>query len=845
MSEANSKTGENKNNTPPVEAQAEIDPSQTYSLPSSPTILRAFQNEKLLGAQRQTVLRKLAQQYGNQRVQKLLHSSKPSPNHVNRITKSASLNANPILGGVVQRGLPPGELVTKLEEAIIKDDKPAFFKALSDENGDNAGSDVVQNTINGFIEKNKLTPVEGWKAACLLVFGKEENWQPLYKNFYQGMVNGIFKTPATASEIIPYDAQMLKEGVLLQTQFAAEGASPIEEYRALFNAYWDAEGFKDKPAEFDPTLSSKGPRNKRARAIFDGLYQYQEWLREFYAKDKDFREQVDQYMGPDATNATASPRIQQLRLLFKESKGPYTGINDPNYTQFREKVRGAAKLLLPAERVLIRQSQQWHRLIMEATRANDIEVNQQLERDLIYTINVPEPNQALAQVPVHMPDVESAKKYVQEKIKEVEIGYSDQNRRAKWSPKEKVKFYGGQQLLQAAVTLPKESDFGGVSFMVQAILYKDGKEYAKGREELLWVGRQDRLRLGSFTLIDEEKNPVEAVFVVDFYLQNSNEKKEPFHTLKERIPIEPANKALENPDLVLAQAKKDYEILHQEFLPKLENGSEQSKRTAHAIKSGVLKLEPMLMRPDTAEYVHKKGEDPKHKTAILLGHTTFDEAHTYIWHPGPDAWSRVPGFDNYVFITVTLSLENPQIRPTTESILNNIVHESVHALDNYRPLQKVSAPLEDYKSEFRAYWHDGSFDKYSTAFDPSMDSRGPKSQKARAIFENVYYGAAYQHIRKEYDEVKAFRNTVNSILVPDGINLVVSPHLEELRKVIQQIGSDKPELGAAKEQVAKLYQKCTPEEIQQISGNRAWRDIVEELPEVYQEVLKQVLNIPI
>jgi hypothetical protein len=183
------------------------------------------------------------------------------------------------------------------------------------------------------------------------------------------------------------------------------------------------------------------------------------------------------------------------------------------------------------------------------------------------------------------------------------------------------------------------------------------------------------------------------------------------------------------------------------------------------------------------------------------------------------------------------------------------MHESVHALDR-RPAS--STTIERYKTEFRAYWASGEFDRApgvggapgplrSTAFDPTLSSRGPKSEKSRAIFDHMYGSDTYPFVKTDYDaNTNHFREQVDAFVVPDGINLIVSSNLERLRAAIAAFGGGG--FAAHRAHVLALYNAVamTADDRREISGNRAWRDLVEsKYTGVNRTTIKNDLHIPI
>lgn len=178
------------------------------------------------------------------------------------------------------------------------------------------------------------------------------------------------------------------------------------------------------------------------------------------------------------------------------------------------------------------------------------------------------------------------------------------------------------------------------------------------------------------------------------------------------------------------------------------------------------------------------------------------------------------------------------------------VHEAVHKLD-VRPA--AGTDLERYKTEFRAYWTDGRYDKLATSYDETLPPPGPKSPRARAIFDKLYGSVTYPFVKPAYDNNTAgFREAVDSYLVPDGINLTASMRLENLRATIDGWGG--AGYDAFKAQVEGYMGigappaggALTADDRAEITRQRAWRDLVERkltVPAQRAEI-KTVLGIP-
>jgi hypothetical protein len=115
----------------------------------------------------------------------------------------------------------------------------------------------------------------------------------------------------------------------------------------------------------------------------------------------------------------------------------------------------------------------------------------------------------------------------------------------------------------------------------------------------------------------------------------------------------------------------------------------------------------------------------------------------------------------------------------------------------------------------------------STAFDPSMSGVGPKSPRARTIFAHLYGSSTYPFVKPAYDgNVDGFRERVDNLLYPDGINLTLSAHLTELRTEIE--GYSGSGYAAKKTAIATKFGACAADDRAEITNNRMWRDLVEE-----------------
>jgi hypothetical protein len=422
--------------------------------------------------------------------------------------------------------------------------------------------------------------------------------------------------------------------------------------------------------------------------------------------------------------------------------------------------------------------------------------------------------------------------------------YSDQNMAYLWVSGATVEYYGGQQLLQITPRLNGNVANRGLTVYIQAKLQKNGTNFYTS--QLLEFGTTSIERqLGGVTVLESvppPASPDNMNLTVDCYTTN-NTATPPFHSMAVNFQINPGA-AFTNAQL-LTQAQQDYNDLNSAnpggVLDQMLNTmGPQERRTAEAIQAGFIKLEPCLIRPDSAKYLRNHGGNPRQQVAYLVGHTVVNAAHTLVGEPGASAW-QWGSFPNMVFVNYTESLANPATKRPLSDFVPTIIHETVHALDR-RP--HASYNIERYKTEFRAYWMEGAFNSESTAFDPSLDNMGPKSPRARKIFENLYGSSTYPWVKPLYDaNTNHFREKVDAYIVPDGINLINSVRLEHLRAMIEGFSGT---FNTHRTAVQTYYNStCDADDKQEISGNPSWRALVErKYNSSQQPLIKADLSIP-
>ena len=132
---------------------------------------------------------------------------------------------------------------------------------------------------------------------------------------------------------------------------------------------------------------------------------------------------------------------------------------------------------------------------------------------------------------------------------------------------------------------------------------------------------------------------------------------------------------------------------------------------------------------------------------------------------------------------------------------------------------------------------------------------GPKSPRARAIFNHLYGSNSYRYVKLAYDDnTGGFRDMADSYLFPDGINLVASVRLERLRMLIN--GYAGINFAGLRTEIRRLMGKEVPvppggvldiEERHAIKSTRAWRNLVDSKFSIVSEkiAVKGDLEIPV
>ena len=287
-----------------------------------------------------------------------------------------------------------------------------------------------------------------------------------------------------------------------------------------------------------------------------------------------------------------------------------------------------------------------------------------------------------------------------------------------------------------------------------------------------------------------------------------------------------------------------------------KGGPSAKLAAAIAPPNPIVELKPITIRHDSAAYV----------TAAMgmTGDAAFFEGTMYGAHPDPNTRLDSPArpayaLRNRLFLNRTTDVATGDKRTDAE-ILTNAIHEGTHAVDEW----DVRTPAEDYRSEFRAYWNEGRFgppnlqvcpagavDCFDTTIDETMPAPGPKSPRARKIFEHLY--GSYGYVRTAYDnDSSGFREMVDNYTHPEGLNLNFSRALDALQN---EIRAYKPVTFPALFTTVKGFMgigaappagTLAPDEQTEVASQRSWDLLINRVVTVaaHRTSLKTTLKIP-
>lgn len=839
-------------------------------------------------------------------------------------------------------------------------DKPGFLQELRALAGASAGDAGIRGAIDTLRTDGTLTAGETLRAVALLELGPERQWPQAVTNFAQGVDGGQF---APGGVLPPAGADALREFCVERTGAAAEGglnapgaaAAPAaqvkRDYRIRFDARWDLPRFAGMDTDFDETLSSKGPRNERARAIFDELYGAEPALEHAYDHNAGgVRELCDTYAHPEGANVIASPRIQTLRALFNGPQIVANGTAHAGYAAFLATVVPAALALDASDRAYIENSRTWRAIIERKVRGTTSAITLLLfdhtkstilsslppaaaaggagaappppagpvvapnaaqqaflagitltgpaspltantaQQQLDFEIRSGVPNPGL-DVRRHV-TVEPAAKVVggqddetawapavaaadhsatvevdagaaphtdytarlrmegvpaaafpernviirvvddrrQWFIHNIDAGllFTQENEFLQWAPGASMNYFGGQMPIEVQPRLPAPNP--GLTIFMRGRLKRGAATIAN--YPAVQFGQGQEKLLGS--TIVRPPTPVPAAadhleLTVDFFT-NAALAGAPLHSIVQPFDIDPALPVAAGGDAALIAADNTELNLPRATAGSLRNhlatfppGSNEQRMLA-AIEAGSLKVQATIVRSDSSRFL--KGPpvrgNPATEVAYAIGAVSVPR--TLVGQPNAIGW-HWDTFADHVFLNLTPNSHTPATKRAPADIAPFLMHEGIHALDQSAPSANTFAR---YQQEFRAYWVQGIGAGLSTEFDAELpETIGPRSARANAIFKHVYDSPTYDWVKPAYDaNTSGFRDRVDAYLYPDGINLLLSAHLADLRREIETFNGTG--FAAKRTAITAKHGLCDATEQREIAGNRVWRNLVEQ-----------------
>ena len=427
------------------------------------------------------------------------------------------------------------------------------------------------------------------------------------------------------------------------------------------------------------------------------------------------------------------------------------------------------------------------------------------------------------------------------------VSFNDGARQMPFAPGASVRYRGGTQMFSIGAELPGQSN-PGLTLFVKTWINRSGAVIVPAPPITQFPIDQERipefdLQVAAPAVVPPGGDPLS----VEIELLAAD-RTTVLSAKSVAIPVLP--EATYTHGQAVAEAIADHHHLHDNsasgLLGKMTAQGGVAANAARAINAGQLRIRPLTVRHDSAAYVAAKTGAPN---PALVGYFNG------VWYlpaalNDPNSWAGVAGAGAFTLGTGSGEIVmnrttdvSTKAKRTDDELITLTIHEGVHAMD----IPDSGKPIEEYRAEFRAYWMDGRFgppdraictpadgpDCKDAVYNPKLTPPGPKSDRARAIFEVLYGSVTYPDFKAAYDNnTDGCREEVDNTLVPDGINLILSGSLSELRKVIENshpwflrtkvqsfmgIGAPPTAPGAV----------LNADERQQIKSNRAWRDLIE------------------
>jgi hypothetical protein len=664
------------------------------------------------------------------------------------------------------------------------------------------------------------------------------------------------------SHVLRNAGPRLRSGLSLQ-RCKCRKAVTFTDYQNLFNSRWNTAPFNTMSAGPDATLDSHGPRTPRARAIFNDILAADPRLQTAYDSDSAIRQRIDTFMGPEGLNLIGSPRLDALQAAFTGFAKPVPVASLP---ALKAAVTTAATALNAADRTALENSNEWQQLI------NDY-VTDDTERGNIRAIISPPPAPAPAGPapagpapagPAPAAGPTPAQRAHVLTTWRPEIGFWDGSRQVVFAAPAVVSYFYGGQTFTAAAVLPPPDVNPGLTLSVRSQILRGGAAVVGPTASVQFPPNQSRT--SSIAMPITAPSPVPAggdplTFRVEI-MEPAAAGPTVVSTNDVLINVQ-AGQVYTQVQAEAAATADDtfiHDVTPAGLIGIMRGHGGLDRNIADAIVAGTLHLRPLTVRHDSAAYVAAARMGVPHPE--LLGYflgTTY--ATSTVLEAGAAGFSVGGAGSGDIVVNRSLDVVAGTKRNDAEVIMF-AVHEGLHNLDK-RPAS--GTPIERYKTEFRSYWMDGRFGPpngapcggaagcLDAAYDPTLPPPGPKSPRARAIFQVLYGSVTYSWVQSNYDDNTAgFREAVDNYLIPDGINLIGSLRLEALRALIEGwAGTGYPAFRASVQAfmgigAAPAGGVLDPDDRNEVIRNRSWRDLVERkvADTTKQRQIKNDLSIP-
>jgi len=404
--------------------------------------------------------------------------------------------------------------------------------------------------------------------------------------------------------------------------------------------------------------------------------------------------------------------------------------------------------------------------------------------------------------------------------------FTQENLFLRWAPGAAMNYFGGQMPIEVVPNLPAPNP--GLSMFMRGHIKRGATKIANF--PAVAFGQGQEALLGS-TIVrpptPAPAGPDHLELTVELF-GTAAMAGAPLRTIVRPFDIGPALAVVPGGDAALIATDNGLLNLPRATPGSLRNhlstfpaGSNEQRMLA-AIEAGSVKVQATIVRSDSAQWlkaVPGRG-NPAVDVAYAIG--AVSNARTLVGQPNAIGW-HWQQFQDHVFLNLTPNSHNPAVKRPVADVTPFLMHEGIHALD-----QPQTNTFERYQTEFRAYWVQGIGGALPTAFDPNLPEKiGPRSQRANAIFKHVYGSATYEWVKPAYDgNVGGFRDRVDAYLYPDGVNLLLSAHLAELRQEIESFAAGAA-FDAKRAAINARFGVCDADEKREIAGNRVWRNLVE------------------